>query len=169
MTETTVLTIFVAVTAVAVVLQMLILAGMYFSTRKLNARVTELSYKVENEILPLAAKVRTLVEEGGPKIQSLLTDVAETSALVRAKAVEVDATLSEVLTVVRTQANNAGVLAERTISRLDNAAASVQHAVTSPVRHFQALIEGVTAGLGQFLGARKTQRPRPVPKDEMFI
>lgn len=169
MNEATVLTIFVAVTAVAVVLQMLILAGMYFATRKLSQRVTELSYKVETEVLPIAGQVRTFMEEGAPKIQSLLTDVAETSSLVRAKAVQVDATLGEVLTVVRTQANNAGVLAERTIARMDSAAASVQQAVTSPVRHFHAIIEGIAAGFGEFVGARKTQRPRPVPKDEMFI
>ena len=169
MNESTVLTIFVAVTAVAVVLQMLILFGMYLTTRKLSERVTQLSYKVETEVLPLTAKVRALVDESGPKIQSVLSDVAETSSLVRAKAVELDATMGEVLTVVRTQAANAGVLAERTIARVDSVAAGVQHAVSSPVRHFHAIIEGIAAGFGEFVGARKTQRPRPVPKDEMFI
>jgi len=169
MNETTILIAFVAVTSIAVVLQTLILAGMYFSTRKLSEHMQQLAAMVETEVLPLAFKLRAVVDESAPKLQSVLTDVAETSSLVRAKAGELDEAVTAVLAVARTQAANAGVLAERTIQRVDHAAASVQHAVSSPVRHFSALIEGIAAGAGQLMGAHKGQRAKTVPKEETFI
>jgi len=166
MNETTILIAFVAVTSIAVVLQTLILAGMYFSTRKLSEHMQQLAAKVETDVLPLAFKLRAVVDESAPKLQSVLTDVAETSSLVRAKAGEA---VTAVLAVARTQAANAGALAERTIQRVDHAAASVQHAVSSPMRHFSALIGGIAAGAGQLVGAHKSQRTKTVPKEETFI
>lgn len=165
----TLLLVFVIATSVAVVLQMAILFGMFLTTRKLSERVIALSAKVETDVLPLAATVREFVNESGPKVQIVLSNVAETSNIVRAKAVELDAAVTEVVSIARTQANNAGILAERTIQRVDQAAESVQHAVNAPVRQFSAIIEGLAAGFGEYFGARKVRRPKPVPNDEMFI
>ena len=72
MNEQTLLIAFIAVTSVAVVLQTAILFGMYLSTRKLSQRLTELSVKVETDVLPLAAKVRALVDENAPKVETVL-------------------------------------------------------------------------------------------------
>ena len=70
---------FVAVTSVAVVLQTLILAGMYFSTRKMSQRMEALSTRVEEQVLPLVEKVRGIVDESSPKIQTVITNLVETS------------------------------------------------------------------------------------------
>jgi hypothetical protein len=169
MNESTILIAFVAVTSVAVVLQTLILAGMFFSTRKMSQRMEALSTKVENDVLPLVATVRGIVDESAPKVQTIVTNLAETSNLVRAQAAQIDKSVTEIVDIARTQAGNAGVLAERTMQRVDNAAEALQHTVTSPMRHVSALMEGVMAGFGEFVGGRKARRAKPVPTDEMFI
>jgi len=169
MNETTILIAFVAVTSVAVVLQTLILAGMFFSTRKMSQRMEALSVKVENDVLPLVATVRGIVDESAPKIQTVIRNVAETSDLVRAQAGHIDAAVTEIVDIARTQAGNAGVLAERTIQRVDHVAETIQHTVSSPMRHASALLEGVMAGFGEFVGGRKARRAKAVPSDEMFI
>jgi methyl-accepting chemotaxis protein len=169
MNETTILIAFVAVTSVAVVLQTLILAGMFFSTRKMGQRMEVIASKVENDVLPLMATVRGMLDESGPKIQSVITNVAETSNLVRAQAGQIDAAVTEIVGIARTQAGNAGVLAERTMLRVDHAAETLEHTVTSPMRHASALMEGVMAGFGEFIGGRKVRRAKAVPTDEMFI
>jgi hypothetical protein len=46
------LTLFIAVTAAAVVLQMLILLGMYIAVRKLSARMEALADRVEDTTVP---------------------------------------------------------------------------------------------------------------------
>jgi methyl-accepting chemotaxis protein len=169
MNETTILTAFVAVTSVAVVLQTLILAGMYFSTRKLSQRMTALSIKVEDEVLPLVAKVRVIVDESAPKFQTVISNLSETSDLVRAQAGQIDEAVTEIVSIARAQAGNAGVLAERTMQRVDHVEEALHHAVSSPMRHISALMEGVAAGVGEFLGGRKVRRAKAVPTDDMFI
>jgi outer membrane murein-binding lipoprotein Lpp len=126
---------------VAVLLQTAILFGMYLSTRKLSQRITELSVKVETDVLPLAAKVRTLVDENAPKVE-----------------------------VARAQAANAGELAERTMQRVDHAAGTVHNAVTAPLRQLSALVEGLMAGITEFAGIRRVRRStKAVPTEDMFI
>ena len=170
MNEQTLLIACIAVTSVAVVLQTAILFGMYLSTRKLSQRLTELSVKVETDVLPLAAKVRALVDENAPKVETVLANLAQTSDLVREQAVKIDAALTEVVTVARTQAANAGELAERTMQRVDHAAGTVHNAVTAPLRQLSALVEGLVAGVTEFAGIRRVRRStKAVPTDEMFI
>jgi hypothetical protein len=53
--------------------------------------------------------------------------------------------------------------------RVDHAAETLEHTVTSPMRHASALMEGVMAGFGEFIGGRKVRRAKAVPTDEMFI
>ena len=165
----TLLMVFIGVTAVAVVLQMLILAGMYASSRKMSARVTALSAKVEEEVLPLAAKVRVMVDENSPMVHTVLTNLAETSELVREQAGQIDRAVTEVVGMARAQAAKADELASRTLGRVDATAQTLQHAVNTPVRRVSALMEGVVAGIGEYVGGRKVRRARVTPTDQMFI
>jgi hypothetical protein len=170
MNETTLLIAFIAVTAVAVVLQTLILAGMYFAVRKMIERTEALQVKVNEQALPLLEKVRSLVDESTPKIQTVIANVAETSDLVKSQAVKIDGAVTEFVGIARSQAERANGLANRTLERVDHTAAAVQNAVTTPVRHLSGLVEGVLAGIGQFAGVRRERhRAKAVPNDDMFI
>jgi len=169
MNETTLLIGFIAVTSVAVLLQTLILAGMYSSTRKMSQRVDALSTRVEEQVLPLVEKVRSIVDESTPMIQTVVANLAETSTLVREQAGKIDEAITEIVGVTRIQVGNASVLATRTMQRVDITAEALQHTVTSPMRHLSALMEGVTAGFGEFLAGRKARRAKATPSDEMFI
>lgn len=169
MNETTILIAFVAVTSVAVVLQTLILAGMFFSMRKVTARMETLSSKVEYDVIPLVSRVRGMLDESGPKIETVITNLTETSNLIRSQAGQINEAVTEIVGIARTQAGNAGVLAERTMQRVDHTAETLQHTVTSPMRHISALMEGVLAGFGEYIGGRKVRRSKAVPSDEMFI
>jgi hypothetical protein len=61
------------------------------------------------------------------------------------------------------------VLATRTLQRADVVAEAMQHVVMSPMRRVSALMEGVAAGVGKFVGGRKDPSAKPGPTDEMFI
>ncbi len=163
------LTAFVGVTSLAVVLQMLILAGMYFATRKATERVEKLSIQMNEQVLPLVTKVRGLVDESTPAIQTMVRNLTETSTLVREQAGKINETATEIVEMARTQAGQANILATRTMQRVDLTAAAVQHAALSPVRRLSAVMEGVTAGIGSFVSGRKARQDKAVPSDEMFI
>lgn len=173
----TLLLAFLGVTSVAVVLQMLMLAGMYSSSRKVGQRIEELSTQVEERVLPLIEQVLPLVEkardvlnESAPAIQSALTNLTETSTLVREQAGKINESLDEIVGMARSRAGQANFLVERTMQRVDLTAAALQHAVLSPTRRLSALVEGVAAGVGEYVGKRKVRPNKPTSSDdEMFI
>jgi ABC-type transporter Mla subunit MlaD len=181
MNEMTLLTIFIGVTAVAVVLQMLILAGIGIAVMRIGKSVQTMQAKVNEQVLPMAEKirvlvdettpkVRTLVDESIPKLQKAVTNLTESTAVVRAQADKIDGTVSHLLEVVRVQVNRVDSLATRTFERVDNAAATVQHTVTSPFRRVSAVVEGVVAGIGSFAGKRReAQVGKASPGEQMFI
>jgi outer membrane murein-binding lipoprotein Lpp len=169
MNETTLLIAFIAVTAVAVVLQMLILAGMYSTTRKASRRIDALSIRVNEQVLPLVEKVRAIVDTSAPQIQTVIANLTETSTLVRQQAGQIDEAITEIVGIARTQAGNAGELAARTMRRVDRTAETLQHTVATPMRQFSALLEGVAAGFGELTAGRKSRRSKAEPTDEMFI
>lgn len=170
MNETTLLIAFIAVTAVAVVLQTLILAGMFVAVRQMIGRTESVQKRVNEQLLPLLEKVRGLVDESTPKIQAVMTNVAETSELVKSQAVKIDGAVTGIVDLARSQAERANGLANRTLERVDHTAAAVQNAVTTPVRHISGLVEGVLAGITSLVGVKR-ERPRAkaVPNDDMFI
>lgn len=186
MNETTLIA-FVAVTSVAVVLQTLILAGMYFAVRRMSQRTEALSIRFEEQALPLIekvrgivdenapniqtaiTKVREIVDESAPKVQTVMTNLAETSALVRSQAGQIDEAITEVVGIARSQVEHADELATRTMQRVEYTAEKLQHTVNAPVRQLSALVEGVTTGFSALLSGRKAQRTKPAPSDEMFI
>ncbi len=172
MNETTLLIAFVGVTSVAVVLQMLILFGMYLSTRKASKRIEALTTRVNEQVLPLVEKVRAIVDESAPQIQTVITNLTDTSTLVRKQAGQIDEAMTEMLGIARTQAGNAGALAARTMQRVDRTAEALQHTVccsASAVRQLSALMEGVMAGFGELAAGRKVRRSKAEPTDDMFI
>jgi hypothetical protein len=139
MSETTLLIVFIAVTSVAVVLQTLILAGLYFSVRKMMERTQSLQQKMNDQALPLVAKVRSFVDES--------------------QAGKLDSALTEIVDIARTQAERAGELATRTMGRVDQTAERVQGIVNSPLRRVSGLMEGVAAALAHLVGSRLERRP----------
>jgi hypothetical protein len=170
MNETTLLIAFIAVTAVAVVLQTLILAGMFVAVLKMMERAEAVQKRVNEQLLPLLEKVRGLVDENTPKIQTVITNVTETSELVKAQAVKIDGAVTEIVGLARSQAERANGLANRTMERVDHTAATVQNAVATPVRHLSGLVDGVLAGITQFIGGRRERsRTKAVPDNDIFI
>ncbi len=170
MNQSTLLTVFIAVTAVAVVLQTLILAGVSIAVLKMAKRMQALQSRVNDQVLPMMEKARTLVDESVPKLQTVVTNLTESSGVIRAQVEKIDGVVTQIVENVRTQASRIDVLTTRTLERVDSTAATVQHTVTSPIRRIGGVVEGVIAGIGSFAGKRKeTRTGKAVPNEEMFI
>ena len=88
---------FIAVTSAAVVIQAGILIAMYLSTRKTGAIVESMAAEVKERVLPTADLVKATLAELKPKIEVLVTNVADSSVMVRAQLERVDATLNDVM------------------------------------------------------------------------
>lgn len=163
------LTVFIAITAAAVVLQAGVLLAIYLAVRKSNAKVDSLVEEARTKIFPAVETAQAMMVELRPKIETTVTNLSETSTLIRAQVERVNATVNDVVDRTRLQVIRADELVGRTLDRVEDATEKVHRTVVSPIRQITGIIQGVTAGL-EFLVAGKRRRDGvTVPQDEMFI
>jgi prophage DNA circulation protein len=168
------LTIFIAVTASAVVLQMLILAVMYFSVRQIGAHLKSVADEVKSQAMPLLengkalqADIKKILETSTPKIELVLDNAAAITTTAHAGLGRVESTLNDVLDRARLQVIRADEMMTRAMDTVEDTTEKVAHTVTSPVKHASGLVHGISTGLGTFFGQKR--QGKGGPSDEMFI
>jgi len=169
------LTVFVALTGIAVLLQAVILGALYFAMRKSSARMEALAVEVKTKALPSLETAQAILTELRPKLTVIADNLTETTHSVRSQVERMDATVNDVVDRARLQIIRGDELLTRTLDRVEETSDIVHNTVVSPVRQFAGLIQGVTAGIEFLLGNRgrrnggSREARRPVPQDEMFI
>jgi hypothetical protein len=163
------LPIFIACTAAAVVIQAGILVAMYLAVRQSAARMEALATEVRTKILPAAEIAHSMLLEFRPHLQTLVTNVSESSILVRAQIERLDATVNDAIDRTRLQVIRADELLNRTLDRVESTTDMVHKTVVSPVRQLSGLVQGIASGLEFLIGGRRKRNGVPVPQDEMFI
>jgi len=167
--DNTVMTAFVVVTAVAVVLQMLILAGMFLAMRKTSAKVESLAEEVKTKVLPTAELAHSMITDLRPKLTTVVDNVSVSTTMLRNQMERMDATLTDIIDRTRLQVIRADEFVNSTMDKLEETREAVQRTVVSPVRHISGLMHGVTAGIEAFFSRKRDREQVNVPQDEMFI
>jgi len=163
------LTAFVIVTAFAVVLQMLILAGMFLAVRKTSAKMESLAEDVKTKVLPTAELAHSMMAELRPKIETLVDNVSVSTSMMRTQLERIDATLTDIVDRTRLQVIRADEFVTNTMDKLEETREAVQRTVISPARHISGLMHGVTVGLETLFSRQKGRAAANLPRDEMFI
>lgn len=163
------LPIFVGVTAAAVVIQAGILVALYVAVRKSSVRMEALANQVKDKVLPTADTAQSIMLELRPKIDTIATNVSETTTVVRGQLERIDATVTDVVDRARLQVIRADELLNRTMDRIEETSEVVHRTVVSPVRQLSGLMQGLTVGLESLFGGKRSRRDVTVPQDEMFI
>src|SRR3989454_11479092 len=163
------LTLFIAVTAAAAALQAGVLVAMYLALRKTSARMQGLAAEVNAKLLPAADIAHSMMVELRPLIETAITNISESSTIVRAQIERLDATVNDVIDRARLQVIRADELLNRTMDRVEETTDMVHKTVVSPVRQLSGLMKGVSTGLEFFLSSKRRRRGAGVPQDEIFI
>jgi hypothetical protein len=162
------LTIFIAVTSAAVVIQAGILVAMYLAVRQTTARTEALANEVRSKVLPTVEMVHSMVEDLRPKVEGIVNNFNESSVMARNQMARLDATMSDLLDRARLQVIRADELVGHALDRVEETGDLVNKTVVSPVRQVSGLLQGLTAGLEFFFSGRRRSRDGAV-QDEMFI
>ena len=165
----TLLIIFIVVTALAVVIQMGILLGMFIALKKTSGKVELLAEDVRTKVLPTAQLAQEIIAELRPKIQLVADNVTASTTTVRNQVERLDATLTDIVDRTRLQVIRADEFVNHTMDKLEETRDAVQRTVVSPVRHLSGLMHGLSVGVEAFLGRRRAQDGATAPQDEMFI
>jgi hypothetical protein len=163
--------IFIIVTAIAVVIQAGILVGLFVAVRKTSQRVETLATEVKTKAIPTIETAQSMMVELRPRLTDIVANVDESARMARAQMERLDVTVSDIVDRTRLQVIRADELVTRTMDRVEETSDMVHKTVISPIRQLSGLMTGLGAGLEYFLGRRRRQRGDGVgvPQDELFI
>jgi ABC-type transporter Mla subunit MlaD len=149
--------ILIAVTASAVLLQAFVLLAMFLALKKSSRSIIEQIEDLKSTITPLVDNARGLLERVGPKLEGTTTDVAEIVRGLKQQAAEAEASVSEILDLVRKQTSRIDEMISGLLNAVDRAGDYVSDVVNRPVRQ----ISGVLASIKAIVESLRTPIPEP--------
>jgi methyl-accepting chemotaxis protein len=166
-----VLTIFVAVTAVAVVLMVVILAAVSRALVQLARTMERIQDTFEREVNPMLHGFNEFIAAASEPTRRILNNLSETSDILRARAQSADALAAEVIERARAEVIRADRFITGSLEMMERATEAVERGVMVPVREITALVAGLRQGFA-FLFSRR--RPSPAREgapveEQLFI
>jgi hypothetical protein len=164
---------FVVVTALAVVLQAIVLVALFLQLRRTAARVEETVADLNARLAPILSRVQILVEDASPHISSIVSDAAELTRLARGQAQKVDRILTETMERLRLQLIHVDQILSGAMEAVEEAGSRLRGTIWGPVVKASAIIRGIQTGLEFFRAARHGREPAEPPSEQqdegMFI
>jgi hypothetical protein len=157
------LTIFVALTAIAVMLQ----AGVLIAIYVLQKRTSERLDKFTKDAREIMGPMRSIADN----LKAFSEDLIEVGLSAKEQFRRVEAIITDAGESLQTQMDRFDRVSKNVADRIDETAEAVQDSITSPFREVSAVAKGLTRGLQYFFN-RKTRNSEQEPAredEELFI
>ena len=151
--------LFIVATAVAVVLQAVVLIALFIQLRRTAARVEQTVADLNTKLSPLISRVQILVEDVAPRLTGIVVDASEIVRLARGEAQKVDRILSEALERLRMQLIHVDHILTGAMEAVEEAGSHLRQTIWGPVVKATAMLRGVQAGIDFFRNARQRRGP----------
>ncbi len=172
MSLTVLLCVFIAVTAIAVVIQACVLIGMAVAMKKATARMEALAQQLETRALPLMDTAQSMLTEYRPKLDQVVATLAETTTTLRADMERMRPALEDLALRAHVQALRVDDVMTNTLDRVSVAGDAVSQVVVRPLRQASGVVYAVATGIATLFGRgnyARARKPSATPKDEWFI
>lgn len=169
--DNTIITVFVVVAAVAIVLQTVILFVLYKAMRQSSEKVEGIATRLEQQASPVLTTAAAILDDAKPKLAEITTNLAESSATIRANVAQVGLATSEITERVRMQAARIDDFILNAAHKVEATSDLLQEKVFTPMRRVRAIVSALNTGLS-FLKSRRPRHrrnEREVEDEEMFI
>lgn len=172
MNSNTILTVFVAITAVAFCLQFVLLFLLYKAIEHSSKRMEAIANRMEQRAAPVLDTAQAILQQAQPRIGEITANLAEASASIRAQVTGAAQAAGEIVERARMQAARLDELIHSTADKVEQTTDFLQTSVITPVRRVHAIVQAVSAGIG-FLRRSRGRKPGPQvateEDEEMFI
>ena len=166
------LTVFVAITAVCFVGQLIALLLLLKAIKEGSQRVESIANRVEQRAAPVLDTAQAILQQAQPRIGEITANLAEASATIRAQVSGAAQATGEIVERARMQAARIDELIHATADKVEETTDFLQTSVITPVRRVQAIVQAVNAGIG-FLRRNRGRKSGPQvateEDEEMFI
>jgi hypothetical protein len=164
-TLTILLTIFVGVSALAMLVQAGTLLGLFLVARKLQKRVTPLIPQVEGVV----GVTRQTIERVDKHIEKIGATSASIMDQAKVQVAKVDELLNDATTRAKVQMERAEMVLDDTMTRVQQTVTIVQSGVLRPVREVHGILAGFRAALAHLGRAGRLTVDHATSDEEMFI
>jgi len=167
------LAVFIVATAVAVLLQTVILAALYFQLRQRLEQTHRMFTDLHNRVGPILTRVQILLEDTQPRISEMVADAAHTVYLARAQAQKMDRVFTEATDRLRGQLHHADRILTGTLEAVEEAGSQFNRNFLGPMQKVTAVVQGIKVGLDFFRskrsGAPAAAEPAAADPEDLFI
>jgi uncharacterized protein YoxC len=164
--------IFSIVAAVALVVQVAILIGLFLQLKRTTESINRMITDLHSRMGPILTRTQIMLDDTQPKITALIDDASHIVYLARSQAQKMDKVFTEASDRLRGQLVRADRILTGALETVEDAGTQVRQNFLAPVQKVTALVHGIKVGL-DFLRARRGQRetvPEGVEQeDELFI
>jgi ABC-type transporter Mla subunit MlaD len=160
-----IMAVFTGVAAVALLLQMVFLFGIYRSVKALKERSMLFLDRWE-PVADSSLKTLEQLREQSGEILGKLSDLADAT---KVQSEKVDSILDDVSTFSKTQLSRVDQTVAGALEKVNETTATLQKTLLAPVRQIRALATALSAIVESLFGARRQNVDRATIDEEMFI
>jgi hypothetical protein len=165
MEQSTVITIFVALAAVAMIAQAGFLYGIYQSFKNLRERMSVLQPKIENLVTTSAQTV----EQARQQVAEVTTRATEVLDISKRQLLAVEDVVNDASARAKVQLERAELILDDTLARVHETVGLVHRGVLKPLKEINAVSLGIRAFVQAFLRGGRPSVAQVTQDEEMFI
>lgn len=162
---------FIVIAAVAILVQMAILLGMYLQMKTAIEKFTAITTEVKTRVDPILLRIDRILEDSEDKIASITSDTAEITRLARGQAQRIDRVFTDSLERLRVQVIRADQILTGALEVIEDTGTRVRKTLWAPVQQVSAVLRGVKVGIDVLRGAqgRRGEADGAPQDEELFI
>ncbi len=166
----TLMLVFVGLTGLAVLLQALVLFGIYLTVRKAASSTQQQIEELRSAIQPVLTGTQAFLTTVGPKLDAVATDLAAIAHGLRAQTADMQTSAADILEQVRRQANRLDDMLTHVLDTVDRAGGVLTETVNIPIRQLSAFGAFLRAAIGALRSGVSAPRPtRSVADKDLFV
>jgi hypothetical protein len=154
-----------ALGALATIVQVALIFGIYKTARGINQRAEALQGRAESAL----DAMKQMVEENRPKIADITAQAAEVVASAKVQMNRVDAFLADATEQAKVQMDRVDAIMLDTMGKVQETTAVVQSTILKPVREVNGVMSGLRAALSAYSKSARTPVDSATQDEEMFI
>ena len=166
---------FSIVSAIALIVQVAILAALFFEARRTMEKVNRATDDLNTRVGPMLTRMQLLLDDTQPKITSMVNDASHVVYLARGQAQKVDRVMTDAADRLRGQLVHVDRILTGALEAVEDAGLQVRRSVLQPVKKASALLTGIKVGLDILRsrrpgsGTRPPDEPSEQQEEELFI
>jgi hypothetical protein len=162
----------VAITALAVLIQAGVMVALFLSIKKTNEKVTRIAEDMQQKVEPVLSRLKYTLDEVQPRLSTIVANAAEITEVAKRQTYKFDRVFSEAIDRLREQVIRADQILTGALEGLEEAGTEFRRTVWEPVQKATAIIRGIQTGIDFLRSQRKPPVDRPpqsASEEELFI